>query len=246
MLKLVFRGKRVVLKATERLMEYRREFSVSKALLISALAHLLLFAMVTVVVEPLVKSTFYPRVAFLGSILSRESVSPERLPSKEGEWVEGASYALWPKSARIKEIALFKIKRASPAKKFPMRPELTSRKSRRQPEYSGREVGFFRLRARKENRGTANISWGYPYQRDILYQPSLPEYHLWVDRTGGNFSLELEFLVSPQGRIARVKKLTSSGFSEIDAQVVRYLKKWQFVPSPAEQWGRVKLNFKLR
>ena len=220
-------------------MIYKREFSVIKALLISALAHLLLFAMVTVVVEPSTKLTFYPKVAFLGSILNRESVSPRRLPS---------SSASRPKSARIniKEITLLKIKRVSSAKKFPLRPELTSHKSRQQPEYSGRKMVFVRLRAKKENRGTANISWKYPYQRDILYQPSLPEYHLWVDRTGGDFSLELEFLVSLQGRITTVKKLTSSGFSEIDAQAVRYLKKWQFVPSSAEQWGRIKLNFKLR
>lgn len=105
---------------------------------------------------------------------------------------------------------------------------------------------YFPKQSKKEFESAANIFWNSPYRRGVLYEPPLPEDHLQDGRARGDFNLEFDFLVSPQGRIVSVKKLTSSGFSEIDAQAIRYLKKWRFAPSSREQWGRIKLNFKLR
>ncbi len=256
----------------------------TKALAISALLHLLLFTMVSVIVEPTLKLTHSPSVSFLGSILNRESVSPvkethHRFRIKPAR-VNPATppFLLYRETAKQEragsyrvKIAVFKIKRTSLDKKFPInpvrtppfptakqyykvrksgangvKPETIFHKPKQQPKYSGRKIAFVYLRARKQSKGVANIFWNPPYQRDILHQPPLPEYHLWTDRTESDFHLEFEFLVSPQGRVIAVKKLTSSGLPEIDAQAMRYLKKWQFVPSPREQWGRIRLNFKLR
>lgn len=260
-----------------------------RALVISALLHLLLFTVVTVVVEPAGKLNFYPTVSFLGSILNRESVSlvketPHHFRINPALSSEVSSYSRKSgiKPARVK-IAVFKIKRHSWDKKLPakylrrnaaqtplnyfqrsllvpvrvMRLGDVFTKKHNSPKLSAqanaiyfpkrsRKLTLIHLRAKKRTKSATNISWNSPYPRDILYKPPLPEYHLWMDEAEGDFKVEFEFLVSPQGRVIAVKKLTSSGLPGIDTQAMRYLKKWQFAPSPKEQWGRIRLNFELR
>lgn len=237
---------------------------VFKALIISTLLHLLLFTIVSIVVEPDLKLSSYPKVTFLGSILNQDTVFPVRLSIKNvtsadnsvksNFFTDTSPRSLKERRKQSKEVrAALKIRHISFNKKFQISSETIFNKSKQQPKYSGRDVPtrsrkltFVRLRARKQFKGTANIFWHPPYQRDIFYEPPLPREYLRTDNIEGGFNLEFEFLVSPQGRVVAIRKLTSSGYSEIDAQAIRYLKKWQFAPSPREQWGKIRLNFKLQ
>lgn len=89
--------------------------------------------------------------------------------------------------------------------------------------------------------------------REVIYKPELPAYLRWdeglgvdLDRLGNIFSIELKFLVSPEGKVESIERLSSSGHPTVDLVGMRYLKGWQFAPLKAgEQWGTVKLNFSL-
>lgn len=293
-----------------------KQLTLTKALVISTLLHLLLFIMVSVVVAPSLKLTFYPTVSFLGSILNQDSVFPTALANKKlrssrqslganvrthslpqraqvrgsSGWNEIPNHELEAKAGEappsfqrepvyIKKTVFFKVRRISFNKKFQIEPEAIFNKSRQQPKYLGRnralpEPSAFRIideagryaykkvqpsrivctsdviqftgRLKKQPpKDMVDIFWSSPYPRDIIYKPPLPKDRLWTDGTKGDFHLEFEFLISPQGKITVLKKLTSSGVSEVDARAVRYLKKWQFAPSPREQWGRIRLNFEF-
>lgn len=93
--------------------------------------------------------------------------------------------------------------------------------------------------------------------REVIYKPALPEYLKWdeglgvdLDRLGNRFSIELKFLVSPEGKVISVERISSSGHPTVDLVGMRYLKGWQFAPlkderAKGEQWGTVKLSFSL-
>jgi len=93
--------------------------------------------------------------------------------------------------------------------------------------------------------------------RDVMYKPELPTRLRWdeslgvdLDRLGNKFSVKLKFLVSPEGKVGSVERVSSSGHPTVDIIAMRYLKEWQFAPLKAagsreEQWGTVILNFSL-
>ncbi len=93
--------------------------------------------------------------------------------------------------------------------------------------------------------------------REVMYKPELPVSLRWdeslgvdFDRLGNTFSVALKFLVSPEGKVESVERLSSSGHPTVDIIAIRYLKEWQFAPlksgNPKEkQWGTVKLDFSL-
>ncbi len=93
--------------------------------------------------------------------------------------------------------------------------------------------------------------------REVMYKPELPASLRWdeslgvdFDRLGNIFSVALKFLVSPEGKVESVERLSSSGHPTVDIIAIRYLKEWQFAPlksgNPKEkQWGIVKLDFSL-
>ncbi|MFH1459294.1 MAG: energy transducer TonB [Candidatus Omnitrophota bacterium] len=88
-------------------------------------------------------------------------------------------------------------------------------------------------------------------KRSVLFKPELPEYPDWAKEWGHYFEVELKFLILPDGTVANVEKNTSSGYPELDEIGVRYIRKWKFVPllidqTQAEQWGTIKLVFKLQ
>ena len=93
--------------------------------------------------------------------------------------------------------------------------------------------------------------------REVIYKPELPTRLRWdeglgvdLDRLGNTFSIKLKFLVSPEGKVGSVERVSSSGHPTVDIIAMRYLKEWQFAPLKAggfkeEQWGTVRLNFSL-
>jgi TonB family protein len=87
--------------------------------------------------------------------------------------------------------------------------------------------------------------------RSVIYKPELPKYPEWLRKLGSDFEVNLKFLILPDGTIANVEKVSSSGYPEVDEIGVRYIRKWKFMPVardlPQEnQWGLIKLVFKLK
>jgi TonB family protein len=88
-------------------------------------------------------------------------------------------------------------------------------------------------------------------KRSVLVKPALPQYPEWAKELGNYFEIELKFLILPDGTVGSVEKVTSAGYPEIDEIGIRYIRKWKFMPLPegaktSEQWGTVKLVFKLK
>ncbi|MFH2145560.1 MAG: TonB family protein [Candidatus Omnitrophota bacterium] len=87
-------------------------------------------------------------------------------------------------------------------------------------------------------------------KRSIMYKPELPACPDWAGDSTGNFELKLKFLILPDGSVGKVEKLISSGYPELDEIGMRYMRKWHFIALPKnaaknEQWGEIKLIFKL-
>lgn len=101
---------------------------------------------------------------------------------------------------------------------------------------SGREVYF---------KTSGDIS-GPVSHREVIYKPEKPKLPAWVDARSP-FTLELEFIVLPQGDVKGIAPVVSSGNPDIDLIGMRYLNSWKFVPlaqeSSEEQKGRAKFIF---
>jgi len=92
---------------------------------------------------------------------------------------------------------------------------------------------------------------GVELERGILFKPGLPVYPDWARELGSDFEIQLKFLILPDGIVGNVENITSSGYPELDEIGVRYVRKWKFMPlsieaSQTEQWGIIKLVFKLQ
>ena len=93
-------------------------------------------------------------------------------------------------------------------------------------------------------------------EREIISKPSAaPTVPAGASGVAGltqdrkNFNIELEFTISPDGTVEKVKPVVSSGYPEIDMIGMDYLKKWRFVPmeKPGGQkpeTRRIKLELK--
>lgn len=106
----------------------------------------------------------------------------------------------------------------------------------------------------KYSLGKVSVSYGKPpeiegplHDRAILYKPQPPEYPDWAEEIGLDFDVELRLLVASDGRVQFAEPLISSGFPAIDCLGVRYMRGWRFVPldEGKNQWGTIKLNFRL-
>ena len=74
------------------------------------------------------------------------------------------------------------------------------------------------------------ILWDDPAQgREPTYtpRPRLPE---WVSKQGQRLTVEVSFLLTPQGVLQNVKVDKGSGYSEVDAAVLDALRLWKFKP----------------
>jgi TonB family protein len=84
-------------------------------------------------------------------------------------------------------------------------------------------------------------------KRKVLFQ-KYPDYPMWARRHGLEFEIRLKFWVLPSGEVSLVIIEDSSGYPEIDAKVVRVMKRWKFnrIESTQTQWGMILFKFRLR
>jgi TonB family protein len=86
-------------------------------------------------------------------------------------------------------------------------------------------------------------------KRNVLFQRN-PSYPPWAQRYGLEFEIRLKFWVLPSGEVSLVVIQDSSGYPEIDARVVRCMKRWRFNSLEGEsaqtQWGTILFKFRLK
>lgn len=81
--------------------------------------------------------------------------------------------------------------------------------------------------------------------RIIMHKPILDKAVTLPSDFNSDFNVNIKFKISKEGFIKYAECVTSSGFSEIDQQAIRYVRKWQFVPaSEDDQEGVVRVSFK--
>jgi len=84
-------------------------------------------------------------------------------------------------------------------------------------------------------------------KRKVSFQ-KYPDYPMWAQRHGLEFEIRLKFWVLPSGEVSLVIIEDSSGYPEIDAEVVRAMKRWKFnkVEEAQTQWGMILFKFRLK
>jgi len=76
------------------------------------------------------------------------------------------------------------------------------------------------------------------------------KYPLRARRRGYQGSVELEVLVGADGKVQKVKVISSSGYKVLDRAAVRWVKQWTFIPAmrgdeKVASWVKVPVRFKL-
>jgi TonB family protein len=102
-----------------------------------------------------------------------------------------------------------------------------------------------KLEAEKKENRTVRIE-GPAANRFVLYHQE-PEYPEWAQQYGLEFQIRLKFWIHPNGEVLFVEVEGSSGYPEVDAEVIQVMKRWRFnaVDGPIMQWGKIRFNFRL-
>ena len=109
---------------------------------------------------------------------------------------------------------------------------------------------FFNLNTyRKKDAARASFSdffiKGEARDRMIIYKPDLDKVTVLPSDFNSDYSATIKFKISSEGFVKYTECIISSGFPEIDRAATRYVRKWQFVPSPEDdQEGIIRVSFK--
>lgn len=93
----------------------------------------------------------------------------------------------------------------------------------------------------------SSVSERFSGQREIIFQPPLPEYPEWRQEEFLTSFAIFKIYISSQGLVEQLVCVQASGNPEIDASLARYIGRWRFAPAPGEkgQWqtARIDLDF---
>ncbi len=95
--------------------------------------------------------------------------------------------------------------------------------------------------AEEAESGDFRIKWDDPAEGREATRKPLPSLPEWVSRQGQPLSVEVSFILTPQGIPTGLKTEKSSGYSEVDSAVLGALRRWKFkrVNSTRNVSGRV-------
>ena len=198
------------------------------AILVSVLWHFLLIVSVNPVFKTGNIIKHDTSISFLGSILERVMPGEEKpLMSRSG----------------LKENKIDKVETSD--------ADFINREPEKIDFFYYSDTGnFFNLNTyRKKEAARVNFSdffiKGEARDRMIIYKPDLVKVTVLPSDFNSDYSATIKFKISSEGFVKYAECIVSSGFSEIDQVAIRYVKKWQFVPSPEDdQDGVVRVNFK--
>ncbi len=81
--------------------------------------------------------------------------------------------------------------------------------------------------------------------RRALHQP-LPQMPAWLEEEGTSVRVLVEFEVNEEGEVHRQRLRSSSGYPELDDQVLSKVAEWQYEPGPSGDTRLVAFRFELR
>ena len=213
------------------------------ALLVSVSWHLaFMFTVVPVFVSGDFKENS-TAISFLGSILERVTVIPERpLTQGRGSFMRKLKHGNAADSKAVGDnLVLPEIE--GKASGFTAEKEsfvFFMEKTAMISSYS-REKGT--LLAGFKN----SILSGEARNRLVLYRPSLPSPYELPSDFNSDYSIGIKFHISREGFVERPELVFSSGSFVIDRAAVRYIRQWQFYPYYGEdasgQGSVIRLNF---
>lgn len=90
---------------------------------------------------------------------------------------------------------------------------------------------------------------GKAKNRTVMYKPPMPVLVVFNSYFSSDYSVSVRFKVSRHGFIEQPECIISSGSSEVDNAAIRYIRRWQFIPSDkGERFaheGVMRLNFDI-
>lgn len=92
--------------------------------------------------------------------------------------------------------------------------------------------------------GTPRESKPRQSDRRVLQNP-LPEAPEWLEKTGRDVRVILQYVIDPDGNVVNVTVTNSSGFPELDSLVTRKLKRWKFEPGDRSERRLIVFRFNL-
>ena len=206
------------------------------AILISASWHLIcMFSVSPVLISPDIRKD-YAAVSFLGSILEKVRVIPEKsIDLNKSSFVEKLEERKTVHSDDF-ELDLPEVfSKSAQAKSDKEEITLSVKKD-------ANFVSELHSSDREKRRLRFNdlLVGGDAKNRTLLYKPDLPKLPFLLS---GLYEATLRFIVSKDGIVRDPECIASSGSSEIDQLAIRYIRRWQFAPHDQNQEGIVKIKF---
>ncbi|RKY36251.1 MAG: hypothetical protein DRP78_04145 [Candidatus Omnitrophota bacterium] len=186
------------------------------AILCSIFWHIFCMQAVDIVCPELLKPSAFPYINFLGSIAEDPEPYSRCLDFGENEKISGVAL-----KKKLKKQGLH-IKKENvtiadfPLAEFSQKPVLKV------------EFGF------NFEESFADVQIDREIERKIIYKPELPVYPAWAKAMCSNFKIRLKFLILSDGTVTDIEKLSSSGYPELDAVGIRYIRGWKFMPLPED------------
>jgi len=216
-----------------------KERNLNIAILLSASWHLFFIASVSPVLLPERIDQNNSTISFLGSIMERIN------PANERSFVPG-QVSLLNKMDKFKGFQ----PNAPVMKQADNIPEfIVAQRSKEQlsvPAIEGNAFMFsaYSKKEAPEIKVSNFLIRGEARDRTIIYRPGMPRIFILPSDFNSDYSANIRFRISRFGFIKNAECITSSGSSEIDQAAIRYIRRWQFVPSDQDnQEGIIRVSF---
>lgn len=209
---------------------------------ISLLWHLFWMCIVFVVIVPKgMDFVKFPTVSFLGPVLEQDSVTVQEQNSDINRFSTFFKKDFEPLDIPKVEVDIPEKFQPDDVEKIdmPINELFADAKLEAKPEILEESIEYdFKT----------PVEAGPLQQRRILEKGSLPNYNKWAVKEARGFNIRFKLWVSPQGKVVKIERLTSSGVPQVDVLGISYLQQWRFEDiSPffdQAQWGVVELDFK--
>ncbi|MFH1853975.1 MAG: TonB family protein [Candidatus Omnitrophota bacterium] len=220
-----------------------RDRKLNIAILISASWHFVfMFTVAPVFISRDVKKNT-TTIAFLGAILEKVAVVPEKALSLDKTSL----------MYKLKQAGEFNIERAGNTLASPVLSAKVSDVEANKEEIALpiEKSAVINVSSRKKDRLfidlKGNMFAGEAKNRLVLYKPKLSKVYLFRYDFNSGYTVTVKFDISKDGFTERPECVLSSGSFVIDQAAIRYIRRWQFCPyydeTGASREALIRLNF---